>query len=93
MRGLRLDSAITGSDALKTAAVMFWAQRVPQAEYMEAVLEVLLEGGDACANGCVVGAVMGLRCGYAKLPTHWLAHLAGRDWLGRLAERYAGLFA
>ena len=85
---LGLDHSIEGSQALKTAAVAFWAQRYPQAEYMDAVLEVILQGGDASANGCIAGAIMGMRCGFSKLPTHWLAHLRGKDWLSELADKY-----
>jgi peptide-methionine (R)-S-oxide reductase len=85
---LRLDHATEGSQALKTAAVAFWAQRYPESEYMDAVLEVILQGGDASANGCMAGAIMGLRCGFGKLPTHWLARLRGKDWLAELADKY-----
>ena len=46
---------------------------------------------DASANGCVVGAIMGLRVGFGKLPTHWLAHLRGHKWLEELADQYTKL--
>lgn len=90
--GLNLGHVSTESDVLKAAAVAFWAQRFPKAEYMEAVMEVILQGGDASANGCMAGAIMGLRVGFGKLPTHWLAHLHGREWLVELAEQYTNLF-
>ena len=85
---LGLDNAVEGSQALKTAAVAFWAQRYSNADFMEPVMEVILQGGDASANGCIAGAVMGLRCGFGKLPTHWLAQLRGKDWLSELADKY-----
>ena len=89
---MNLDHVSAGSDVLKAAAVVFWAQRYPKAEYMDAVMEVILQGGDASANGCLVGAIMGLRVGFGKLPTHWLAHLHGRDWLSELAGQFTNLF-
>lgn len=85
---LRLDHKGEASQALKTAAVGFWTQRYPSSDYIDPVLEVILQGGDASANGCVAGAIMGLRCGFGKLPTHWLVHLRGKDWLSELANKY-----
>lgn len=92
LKKLNLGHVRSGSDILKSAAVAFWAQRYPKAEYMDAVMEIILQGGDASANACVAGAIMGLRVGYSKLPTHWLAKLRGRDWLIGLAEEYTNLF-
>ena len=85
---LGLDNAVEASQALKTAAVGFWAQRYPRSDFVDPLLEVLLQGGDASANGCVCGAIMGLRCGFGKLPIHWLSQLRGKDWLCELVDRY-----
>jgi peptide-methionine (R)-S-oxide reductase len=86
---LGLDDVLDSSQALKTAAVAFWAQRYPNSEYMDPLLEVILQGGDASANGCICGAIMGLRCGFSKLPIHWLSQLRGKDWLCGLADKYS----
>lgn len=49
---------------------------------------VACEGGDADANGAVVGAIAGAAIGYENLPKDWLNALPFAIWLRREAESF-----
>jgi ADP-ribosylglycohydrolase len=64
------------------------------AEYfMRRVREVISAGGDATANGAMVGAIIGLHVGHQKLPEEWLCMIAHRDWVAtKINDFIAGRF-
>ena len=49
--------------------------------YENAILNIIMEAGDADTNGAVAGGIMGGYVGYSKLPKNWLNSLLHHDWL------------
>lgn len=64
----------------KTIGAAIWALRYCTS-YEEALVRVVREGGDSDTNGAVVGAIMGCKTGYSKLPRDLLQYMFMGQWL------------
>ncbi|KAL3868577.1 hypothetical protein ACJMK2_041378 [Sinanodonta woodiana] len=77
------------SDGFQSLGAGFWALR--QTNFREALLHIVLSGGDANTNGAVAGALLGCKLGDQKyFPESWL-NLKHREWLAGNIERFIAM--
>ncbi|OAL47498.1 ADP-ribosylglycohydrolase [Pyrenochaeta sp. DS3sAY3a] len=58
-----------------------------QSLFEDLLVDLIMEGGDADTNGAAAGALLGAYLGHAKLPLHWTAGLAHKEWLAEKTGR------
>ena len=75
---------------LKTYGSAVWALR-HCTSYAEAISQVVREGGDTDTNAAVVGAVMGAKFGFHKLPSRLIQYMFEGAWLLREIKQYIAL--
>lgn len=86
--GLDLDQFTLGTTGytLKALGAGLWALK-HAGSYLEGILAVIHEGGDADTNGAVAGALLGAKYGFTKLPMALVDGLIERDVLaGRVDQ-------
>ena len=50
-------------------------------------MKIVSEGGDTSGNAQIVGAIVGMKVGYSRLPTHLLQDMGNdRVWLNSLVD-------
>ncbi|OAD76366.1 hypothetical protein PHYBLDRAFT_186254 [Phycomyces blakesleeanus NRRL 1555(-)] len=60
-----------------------------ETEYFKRLLmDIVMQGGHADANGSVAGALLGLRIGYGCLPSEWVVGLKRWEWLEDRVEEF-----
>lgn len=74
LKKLRLDDRETIGYTLKCMASGLWA--LQQSSPGEALMELIMEGGDADTNGAVAGALLACRYSLQKFPQEWIKELA-----------------
>lgn len=57
----------------------------------EGIDKVILQGGDADTNGCIAGALLGIKYGYSSIPTHLIDGLLEADKLYEIADEFSQL--
>ncbi|KAK3596753.1 hypothetical protein CHS0354_038752 [Potamilus streckersoni] len=78
-----------GSDVFKSLGAGFWALR--QNNFREAILHIVLSGGDANTDGAIAGALLGCKLGHElNFPESWL-NLKHREWLAGNIERFIAM--
>jgi ADP-ribosylglycohydrolase len=92
LEAIVLDERDRRSYAVKTLACVMWVMRriihTPPTErgpefFKDIIRAVGARGGDASANCCAAGAVLGALLGADDLPRDWLHALPNKDWLER----------
>ncbi|XP_064605521.1 ADP-ribosylarginine hydrolase Tri1-like isoform X2 [Liolophura sinensis] len=86
LRELKLDEPGRVSYTYKTLGAGFWALR--QKDFREAIQAVVMEGGDADANGAVAGALLGCKLGLDAIPRAWIENLQHRYWLDQIIDQF-----
>jgi ADP-ribosyl-[dinitrogen reductase] hydrolase len=62
------NSSNTGYIGLAFQLALYQLFRVPQLPFLDAMKETLEYGGDTDTNCCIVGGLLGARCGLGKMP-------------------------
>lgn len=75
---------------LKAFGAGIWALRHCRS-IKEALTVVLREGGDADTNGAVVGALLGAKLGFHKIPTEYIKNMFVGQWLFREVDPFMKL--
>lgn len=86
LKELNLDEPGKINYTYKALGAGFWALR--QKDFRQAIQDIVLQGGDADANGAVAGALLGCKLGLDALPRTWVENLAHRLWLDELIDQY-----
>lgn len=84
--GLSLGEANRIGYTLKTMGAGFWALKNAPS-YVEGILQVIHEGGDADSNAAVAGSLLGARFGISNIPQSWVNGLAYESQLHSRVER------
>jgi peptide-methionine (R)-S-oxide reductase len=84
---LQLDDLEHCKDAFKTVGVAYWAAHINDPNFIDAIMKIVSEGGDTSGNAQIVGAIVGMKVGYSRLPTHLLQDMGNdRVWLNSLVD-------
>ena len=84
---LQLDDLEHSKDSFKTAGVAYWAAHLNNPNFIEAIMGIVSQGGDTSGNAQIVGAIVGMKVGYSRLPPHLLQDMGkDRAWLNKLVD-------
>ncbi|XP_012942561.1 uncharacterized protein LOC101848559 [Aplysia californica] len=67
----------------------FWALK--QDNFKKAMIQVVMQAGDADTNGCVAGAMLACKLGLSAIPKDWIDELEHKDWLMEYFHRFVRL--
>lgn len=71
---LDLDESYSIGYTLRTLSVALWCYWHSQS-FIDGLLSVVNEGGDADTNGAIAGAILGAKFGYASIPRNYVEEL------------------
>lgn len=64
-----------------------WAYNY-SASFLNGLISIIEQGGDADTNGAVTGALLGLKFGYSNIPDNLKNGLIGKDILELKSEQF-----
>ncbi|ESO99422.1 hypothetical protein LOTGIDRAFT_158508 [Lottia gigantea] len=86
LKELKLTEAGLANHTYKAMGAGFWALK--QRNFRQAITDIVMEGGDADANACVAGAMLGCKLGVKENPQSWITALEHRLWLDQIIDRF-----
>ena len=87
---LKLSEPASIGYTLKAYGSAIWALRYCNS-FAEALEKVIREGGDADTNGAVVGAVIGAKYGFYKIPKEFIEYMFDFSWMNRELKSFLSL--
>jgi ADP-ribosylglycohydrolase len=87
IENLRLDESNSLGYTLKALNAGVWSYYNSN-NFRESLLKIILEGGDADTNGCIVGSLLGAKFGFKSIPSQWIDGLLGKDILEKKTALY-----
>lgn len=74
-------SDIIGTPDYTYRAMAYGVWALPRVDFKRAIVEVAMECGCAEVNTSIVGAILGAKLGYSRLPQDWVAAMPHTKWL------------
>lgn len=86
---LDLDDIKHCKDSFKTLGVAYATAHNNDPDFVHAIMEIIREGGDTMGNATIVGAIMGMKLGFSRLPSHWVFQMGqDRVWLANIVNQW-----
>lgn len=86
LKALKLDDSKTIGYTFKALGSGFYGLRKGE-DFRKAIIELIMEGGDADSNGAVCGAMLGCKVGFSNLPVD-LLQFVNRQWLDNHVDKF-----
>jgi len=90
IEALALSDEKTMGYTLKALAAGLWAYENADS-FSQGLLKVINEGGDADSNGCIAGALLGVKFGFKSIPKYWVNNLNKKEELEERVKRLLNL--